>query len=73
MYFIDAILKKILKSIDDKEKLEDTTPSFEGQISDDETCEEHVFLPVDSTGEVLACVNCGLVVHKNNLHKQNPF
>ena len=73
MYFIDLIFKKLLKNIDERQEFEDRTPSFQQEESDDETCEEHVFLPVDSTGEVLACVNCGLVIHKKDLHKQNPF
>ncbi len=28
-------------------------------------CTEHIFMPVDSTGETLACLNCGLVVDKD--------
>lgn len=38
----------------------------------DEDC-EHIFLPIDSTGEVLACSKCGLVVNKSDLKDKNIF
>lgn len=38
----------------------------------DEIC-EHIFLPVDSTGEFLACSKCGLVVNKKDLKDKNIF
>lgn len=41
--------------------------------SDEEECKEHVFMPLDSTGETLACRNCGLVVNKNELKDINFF
>ena len=31
---------------------------------DDAVCCEHNFMPVDSTGEVLACTKCGFVIKK---------
>lgn len=34
---------------------------------------EHIFLPVDSTGEILACTKCGLVVNKKDLKDKNIF
>ena len=34
---------------------------------------EHIFLPIDSTGEVLACSKCGLVVNKKDLKDVNIF
>ena len=37
-------------------------PSFE-ETDEALTC-EHKFMPVDSTGSVLACVNCGFVVKR---------
>lgn len=39
----------------------------------EEECCEHVFLPVDSTGEILACSKCGLVVNKKDLKDKNIF
>ena len=34
---------------------------------------EHVFLPIDSTGETLACSKCGLVVNRKDLKDVNIF
>ncbi|MCI1273549.1 MAG: hypothetical protein LKG27_03845 [Clostridiaceae bacterium] len=42
--------------------------------TDNETTDcEHIFLPIDSTGEILSCSKCGLVVHKKDLKKKNIF
>ena len=70
MYFIELIAKKIFNK--KKENMEEI-PDFQQQEEGIETCKEHTFLPVDSSGEVLSCINCGLVVHKSDLHKENPF
>ena len=35
----------------------------ENEIDEAEFC-EHSFMPVDSTGNVLACIKCGFVVKK---------
>lgn len=37
-----------------------------------ESC-EHIFLPLDSTAEVLACSKCGLVVNRSDLKDANIF
>jgi len=72
MYFIEVILKKIFHN--NKNKETENIPTFENTTSaENEECDEHVFMPVDSTGEILSCINCGLVVHKDRLHNQNPF
>lgn len=47
-------------------------PFAEDNIEDYEAC-EHIFLPVDSTGEILACSKCGLVVNKKDLKDKNIF
>lgn len=70
MYFIEIIAKKIFNK---KNKKNEVIPDFEQIDEKFETCKEHTFLPVDSTGEVLSCINCGLIVHKSDLHKENPF
>ncbi|MFI3300094.1 MAG: hypothetical protein R3Y28_01615 [Candidatus Gastranaerophilales bacterium] len=44
----------------------------EQQEEDSDRC-EHLFMPVDSTKEHLACSKCGLIVHKDNLKKYNIF
>ena len=45
------------------------------QIPEEENYEacEHIFMPVDSTGETLACSKCGLVVQKKDLRYKNFF
>lgn len=60
MYLIELIVKKFFKRND----------GFVKQKTPEEVEEErcnHVFMPIDSTGEILACRNCGAVVHKNKL------
>lgn len=68
MYIIEFIAKLLKK---EKEQPESLMPP---EIDYEDTC-RHVFLPVDSTGETLACSKCGLVV-KNDQSKvksKNPF
>jgi hypothetical protein len=60
MYFIELIYKKFFAKKNDFIKQE-TLPEPE-----QERC-EHVFMPIDSTGEILACRNCGAIVQKRNL------
>ena len=60
MYLIELIYKKFF----------DKKTGFIKQETPEETPEErckHVFMPIDSTGEILACRNCGAVVHKDKL------
>ncbi len=47
----------------------DDSPDF---IEDYETC-EHIFMPIDSTGETLACTKCGLLANKKDVYKENIF
>lgn len=47
-------------------------PFAQDNIETSEDC-EHVFLPVDSTGEILACSKCGLVVNKKDMKDINIF
>ena len=60
MYFIELLYKKFFNKKTGFIKQE-ATPEAES-----ERC-NHVFMPIDSTGEILACRNCGAIVHKNNL------
>lgn len=50
----------------------DFDPFAQDDIENSEEC-EHIFLPVDSTGEILACSKCGLVVNKEDLKDINIF
>ena len=69
MYFIELLVKRFKKK---QENTEDYNPLNEVP-TDDEECKEHVFMPIDSTGNTLACRNCGLVVNKNELKDINFF
>jgi len=60
MYFIELIYKKFFSKKTDYIK---QLPQEEEQ---NERC-NHVFMPIDSTGEILACRNCGAVVQKKHL------
>ena len=55
MYFIEKILKLFLKK---KKKKINYTPQ------DIDNC-EHLFVPIDSTGEYLACTKCGKLIKKD--------
>ncbi len=61
MYFIELIVKKILSRRRGYIKPQ--------EFETDETRCEHVFMPIDSTGEILACSKCGVIVHKKDLKK----
>jgi len=67
MYFIELLVKKFLK----KEKLQGYNPMLAPE--DEDVACEHIFMPVDSTGEILACTKCGLVVNKKDMKKKNIF
>lgn len=47
-------------------------PFIQDDIENSDSC-EHVFLPIDSSGDTLACSKCGLVVNKSELKDVNIF
>ena len=63
MYFIE-ILSKIFNNNNLKKfrlfKKDSNVDEF------DETKCNHTFVAIDSTQKVFACINCGLVINKNN-------
>ena len=63
MYFIE-ILSKVLNN-KNLLKLKLFNPKKNSENPDETKC-EHVFVPIDSTGKVFACINCGFVINKNN-------
>lgn len=73
MYFIE-ILVNFFKKKKQKNNFNplDTNNSDSGELPDSENC-EHIFMPIDSSGETLACSKCGLVVNKKDLKKKNIF
>ena len=73
MYFIELIVNALIKNKNKKQiSAENYDPMREETDTDYEGC-EHIFMPVDSTGEVLACRNCGLVVKRKDLKNKNFF
>lgn len=73
MYIIELI-SKLIKAKRDKKLNKQKNASISPEIDYEETC-SHIFLPIDSTGETLACSKCGLIV-KNDSSKykpKNPF
>lgn len=42
------------------------------EVETDENC-DHIFMPIDSTEEILACSKCGLVVNRKDLKYKNFF
>lgn len=67
MYLLELVVKLFKKN--EKQK-SDFDPFV---IEENDVKCEHIFLPVDSSGEVLACSKCGLVVNKKDLKDINIF
>ncbi len=65
MYIVELFIKWLNKN----KRGEGANPegvyreSFEYEADEAVTC-NHNFMPVDSTGEVLACTKCGFVIKK---------
>jgi len=59
----DRIFKKTVKNVDELEPIEEDDECKDGN---------HIFIPIDSTGKVLACSKCGklYVIEKG---ETNPF
>ena len=70
MYLFELITRYIMGKKYKRESNFD--PFASDDIENSEEC-EHVFLPIDSTGEILACSNCGIVVHREDLKDVNIF
>ncbi len=68
MYFIELLVKKFKK----KPELKQEFDPLKEEVSEEEIC-EHVFMPIDSSGEILSCRNCGLVVNRKDLKDINFF
>lgn len=71
MYLIELIVKWINPNKKYKPR-KNYDPFAQEDIEDSKEC-EHIFLPIDSTGETLACSQCGLVVNKKDLKDKNIF
>lgn len=66
MYFIEAIIKKFINRRN--------KPDFNHENQEKEYFCKHVYLPLDSTGRILACNKCGDVIkNTDNIKPKNPF
>ncbi len=63
MYILECLLRYIFPKKLNSEY--DYDPLKQGTEEDDEVC-NHEFMPVDSTGETLACIKCGFVVQRKS-------
>ena len=61
MYIFEVFVKWLNKR--QAKEIIPSKPSFE-EIDEALTC-EHNFMPIDSTGLILACTKCGFVVKKD--------
>lgn len=68
MYIIELLIKKFFKKSGTNIK-NSSTESYEDEY---EKC-EHIFMPIDSTNETLACRNCGLIKKRSELKNKNFF
>lgn len=69
MYIIEKAIKLYLKL--KKKETEPVIPSEEdnSELEDVLTC-KHTFMPIDSTGRILACSKCGYLVTKKRVLKK---
>ena len=61
MYILEVFIKWLNKR--QSKEIKPQKPDF-NEVDEALTC-EHNFMPVDSTGVVLACTKCGFVVKKD--------
>jgi hypothetical protein len=61
MYILECILRYLFPKKLNSEY--DYNPLNQDSTEDDENC-SHEFMPVDSTGETLACIKCGFIVKR---------
>ena len=66
MYFIEKFVKLYFKLTKKKSDISVTEYADNSELEDFVTC-KHNFMPIDSTGEILACSKCGYVINKNKV------
>lgn len=76
MYIIELLvrLKERLSSKSKKPSSPDEGGTQDGLEPDlvDETLNcNHIFVPIDSTKEILACSKCGYLIHKKDIPKKD--
>ena len=68
MYIIEKLVKLYLKYSNKEQKVYLPKNEDNLELEDVITC-KHNFMPIDSTGEILACSKCGYVITKKRLNK----
>lgn len=63
MYIFEIFVKWLNKKI--SKDIVPEKPSFK-EVDEALTC-NHNFMPIDSTGEILACTKCGFVVKRKEI------
>jgi len=59
--YIFEIIAKIIKNLKEKNKVSHNI-GMDFQEKFEEDCAEHIYLPIDSAKEHLACKNCGHII-----------
>ena len=72
MYIVEKIVKLYIKYFK-KEKVSPNYVYIDSNEPDDIVTCKHNFMPVDSTGKILACSKCGYVVTDKRLKKNHNF
>lgn len=72
MYIFEKIIKIYLKYFRRKEEHPNYSSIQNEELEDVITC-KHNFMPIDSTGNILACSKCGYVVTKKRIKKNHNF
>lgn len=83
MFILEAVMKYLKKDrfnevLDEHDRVQSENllnyiPLEEDiETQEDLNC-EHIFMPIDSTGEILACSKCGELIRKDKLKKKNIF
>ena len=70
MYLIELVVKLFKPK---KKKKDNAFDPFALDTADESENCEHIFLPVDSSGDTLACSKCGLIAKKEELKDINIF
>lgn len=69
MYIIEKLIKLYLKCTKKEQMIVLPDNEDNSELEDVITC-KHNFMPIDSTGEILACSKCGYVISKRKLNEK---
>lgn len=72
MYIIEKLAELYLKLTKNEIKPYEEPQDEVEELEDIMTC-SHKFMPIDSTGNILACSKCGYTVTKKRLKKEQNF